>query len=148
MGLLAAATLGLLVACEHTDQVSPASTASAGADPVRVARSEPRAGVTSMQAPAPGTAASVVERMARARCTREQICGNVGAGRAFADSDGCVEFMRGSVRDALQTADCALGVDQFALDDCLVAMDEEGCGDGVAVLRRARRCRADALCVK
>ncbi|MGH7297842.1 MAG: DUF6184 family natural product biosynthesis lipoprotein [Polyangiaceae bacterium] len=111
----------------------------------------PRGGVANMQAQGPADsvpADSVVEQMARARCTQEQACGVVGFERPFATKEECLQFMRGSIQDSLDVPSCSLGIDQFALGDCVAAIDHETCGDGVAVLRRAHLCRADVLCVR
>lgn len=89
-----------------------------------------------------------VERMVAARCTHEQSCGNVGVGQRYGAADVCVEHMRGSILDDLGATNCTYGIDHIALEDCLSAIDAEGCADGVATTHRARKCRADVLCVR
>jgi hypothetical protein len=91
---------------------------------------------------------ATIERVVAARCTHEQSCGNVGAGRRYGAPDVCAEHMRDSLRDDIDATTCSYGVDRLALDDCLTAIDSEGCADGVATTHRARKCRAEVLCVR
>jgi hypothetical protein len=141
---LLAITVCLLLACQHADEARPPAAAAGVAgttepDPVRI-------GSTNMQ----GTAGddATIERMVMARCTHEQSCGNVGVGQRYGAPDVCVEHMRGSIVDDLTATSCPYGIDRIALEDCLTAIDAEGCADGVATTHRARKCRADVLCVR
>jgi hypothetical protein len=132
------ASAGLLTACAHED--SGRATAA-----LPDARGRADVGVTNAQPPSPDE--DVVERLSSARCSHEQACGLVRPGQRWAGMDACMDHMRGSIRDELTSADCTSGVDRRALDDCLTAIDAEGCGDGVAVMRRTRRCRAAVICL-
>lgn len=134
----------LLMACQHADDARPPAAnvglpRATGPDPARI-------GSTNVQ----GTSDDGVdiERMVEARCTHEQSCGNVGVGQRYGAPDVCQEHMRDSIRDDLVTTGCAYGIDRIALEDCLTAIDAEGCADGVATTHRARKCRADVLCVR
>jgi hypothetical protein len=135
----------LLPACQHSDRAEvqpPATNVSATA-------AEPdtsQIGATNMQGTRDDDAS--VERIAAARCTHEQACGNVGVGQGYGGAEVCHEHMRDSIRDDLGATSCSYGIDHIALEDCLSAIDAEGCADGVATTHRARKCRADVLCVR
>jgi hypothetical protein len=139
MAVLGITAMGLLSACEHSDN-------GAAAVPGTTAYREYRVGVTNAQAASFDQ--RIVEEVTVARCDREQSCGNVGAGQRYFDKVICMDHMRASIGDDLNAYQCPLGIDRGALDGCLSAIRAEGCGDGVAILSRARSCRASALCLK
>ncbi len=139
MAVLSVATIGLLPACEHEDR-------GGAAVPGTTAYREYRVGVTNPQAPVFDQ--RIVEQLSTARCDREQSCENVGAGRRYAEREVCLDQMRGSIGDDLNESQCPLGIDREALGACLAAIGAEGCGDGVAILNRARKCRSGALCLR
>ena len=136
---LALATACLLPACEH-----PESGRAAIPGPSAV--HDDRAGVTSLQPRSDDE--EVIDRLASARCYRARVCSEVGQGRRYGPMNACLEHMRGSIVDDYAATACSAGIDMRALDECLNAIDSEGCGDGVAILNRTRRCRFDVLCVK
>jgi hypothetical protein len=136
--VLSIATVSLLAACDHVDTGGATVPGSASYREYPV-------GVTNAQAP--DFDPRVVERLSAARCDREQSFSNVGAGRRYVALDVCMDHMRGSIGDDLNASPCALGIDERALGECLTAIAKEGCGDGVAILNRARKCRAGALCL-
>jgi hypothetical protein len=141
MAALSIVTMALLpmAACDHSDR-------GGAAVPGTTAYREYRVGVTNPQAPIFDE--RIVEQLSVARCDREQSCGNVGADRRYVAKDVCMNQMRGSIGDDLNASRCPLGIDRQALDQCLSAIGDEGCGDGVAILNRARKCRSSALCLR
>lgn len=134
-GLVLAAA-GVLGACGGTTSQTPPTTGSASRTPTGVANAQK-------------VDSNIVERLAVARCDREQSCNNVGEAHAkYASRDACLAEMRGSLAPELNGYDCPGGIDQGALDRCMAAIHDEGCGRPIDTLSRFDRCRAGNLCLK
>jgi len=79
-------------------------------------------------------------QLAGAHCAHEDACGNVGPAGTFPTLDVCVAAVRTSQRNRF-TADCAKGVDPYALDRCLEDMRAEGCDASPSSCASDRLCR-------
>jgi hypothetical protein len=159
MSALSIGTMGLLLGCAHENH----RNATAAAPSTHERRGEfvgathqgaqratdqgaPEKGATNMQAD--GTDAAIVERLSRARCDREQSCGNIGGGQKYVSRDVCMDQMRGTIANDLNTFNCPGGLDRGEVEHCLSAIKSEQCGHPFETIGRMQRCRTGALCVK
>ena len=132
----------LVLGCEHTDDRNVATSSPAAAP-----ASQP-IGVTNTQAPN-AVDPSVVDRLANARCDREQTCDNVGDGRRYASRHVCLEQQKGTIANDLNSYQCPRGIDGAAVQQCLSAIGAEECGaHPVEAVTRMDRCRNGAMCMK
>jgi hypothetical protein len=136
---IVAATVTLVAACSHVER---GDTAVPGTTAYR----EYRYGV--MNAQAPNYDAAIVEQLSAARCYREQTCDNVGGGKRYTSRAVCMEQMRGSIGNDLNTYNCPLGIDREKLEHCRLKIHEESCGDPIASFNRSAACQEGALCMK
>ncbi|MBV9946179.1 MAG: hypothetical protein JOZ69_04965 [Myxococcales bacterium] len=104
----------------------------------------PGTGVTSAQS----ADSAVVRQLATARCDREQRCNNVGAGQRYASREVCMDQMRGSLANDLNTHECPKGIDDAQLDRCMTAVRSEECSRPLDTLSRIDKCRTSTLCMK
>ena len=137
LGALSFAAAGLLLACDRTDGTGTPQGAPA-------ARSD-KSGVTNMQ-PVVDTAA--VERLASARCNREQSCNKVGAGQTYATRAVCIDQMRGNIANDLNSYKCPRGIDAEHVNHCLLAVENEQCDHPLDTLQRIEKCSTSELCTK
>ena len=141
---LAAAGMAIL-GCQHTDS-NAAACPTPAAPPAQAAQAAEPMGVTSTQAP--GVDASIVDRLASARCDREQSCDNIGDGRKYASRRICMEQLRGRIGNDLNSYQCPGGIDDAAVTHCVAAIDEEQCGaHPIEALTRIDKCRSGAMCI-
>jgi hypothetical protein len=91
---------------------------------------------------------AVVDKLASARCDREQSCNNVGGGQKYASRDVCMDQMRGSLANELNAYDCPRGIDEAQLGECMTAIRNEECGHPIDTISRMAKCRTSALCMK
>ncbi len=126
---------GLLAACAGSNQETAARGTSA----------EPQTGVTNAQN---GADSAVVDRLATARCDREQTCNNIGAAAKYASRDVCMNQMRGSLANDLNGYNCPRGIDRAQLDSCMSSIKSEECSHPLDTLSRIDKCRTTALCMK
>jgi Family of unknown function (DUF6184) len=105
----------------------------------------PRMGVTSAQFEPDSV---VVERLAGARCNREQRCNDIGPDSAYATRQVCLQDIRGNISDDLNSFRCMSGVRGERLDGCAAALEREKCGPPFVTLARYGKCRAAATCVR
>ncbi len=138
MGMLSLAAAGLVVACDRSDDQKYTSRGTPTA-------SSSTAGVTNMQ---PTVNTTVVDRMASARCARELRCNNVGAGHTYATTGVCVDQMRGSLGNELNTYACPRGIDLDQVNRCLAAIENEQCDHPLDTLQRFDKCASSTLCAK
>jgi hypothetical protein len=93
--------------------------------------------------------ATFVERIASARCDREQTCANIGDGRKYASRNVCMDQLRGRIANDLNSYQCPLGIDTGAVEECLAAIGAEQCGaHPVEAISRMDKCRSGAMCMK
>jgi hypothetical protein len=92
---------------------------------------------------------AIVDRLASARCDREQSCDNVGDGKKFASRHVCMEQLRGSIGNDLNAYQCPSGINQSAVTYCVSAISAEECGaHPVETITRIDKCRSGAMCMK
>ncbi|MGA7123092.1 MAG: DUF6184 family natural product biosynthesis lipoprotein [Polyangiaceae bacterium] len=105
-----------------------------------------RVGATSGQA---STAdAEIVQELAAARCDRERSCNNVGGGQKYASPNVCMDQMRGSIANDLNTYNCPHGIDRNEVDHCVAAIKNEECSHPLDTITRMEKCRTDRMCLK
>jgi hypothetical protein len=102
-------------------------------------------GVTSRQSAA---TEAVVERLALARCSREQRCNNIGDVQRYPTYQVCVDRVRASVASDLNAYDCPHGIDQNALETCVRSLQTGDCRLSVSRLEQEVACRGRALCTR
>jgi len=87
-----------------------------------------------------------VRRIAETRCTREEACGNIGAGKTFGDREACSNYVQDHGRADLHSARCPGGIDQEELEECLAAIQEQECGSLIDRAARIVACRSSDMC--
>lgn len=128
------AITGLMFACGGANQ-GPAVTGTA----------EPPASPTGSQK---GADTAVVDRLAEARCDQEQGCKNIGASAKYVSRAVCMDQLRGSIANDLNTYNCPGGLDSAGVDRCMAAIKSEECNHPFDTLTRYDKCRTGALCMK
>jgi len=117
------AVAALFAACEHGAESEPPLTPAAGLSPETQA---------------------AVDRIAVARCDREQRCNAVGPHAEYETRDKCVSVMSS---DALEELfGCRNGIKSDELEKCVGLIAHEDCGGPIDRLERWVQCRAAALC--
>ena len=94
-----------VLGCEHNNAVSTTTTTSA---------------VTVLNDIA-------VENVVYARCTHENACNNVGEGRQWDSLASCTVEQRGVANNAISHDLCPRGIDGYALQACMSAIDRSPC---------------------
>jgi hypothetical protein len=94
------------------------------------------------------TPASAVASIAGARCDREVRCGHVSARDKWRTRAACVAEMKRDRRDDLNSDVCPGGIREKELNDCLVSIRDEDCGNPLDSIARLNACRSGNLCVK
>jgi hypothetical protein len=89
---------------------------------------------------------SVVDGIARARCEREQRCGNVGPGRKWPALEDCTRQITSDWRDELNAFECTGGIVEEELDECMGEIRNEDCASPLDTLGRIVACRASDIC--
>jgi hypothetical protein len=130
------ATTGLLFACNRADTTSAPTTNESQQD---------KSGVTNMQ---PTVDTTTVNRLAGARCDREQTCNKIGGGQTYATRAVCIDQMRGTMANELNSYNCPRGLDHDQIDRCLSAIRDEECDHPLDTLQRVDKCRTAAMCLK
>jgi hypothetical protein len=131
--------LGLVVSCGASQQ----SAALPSQEPVPGTRSTD--GVTAQQ----GIAyEDVVERIAAARCDRDQSCNRIGPGAAYRDRDDCLTQTRAMVAGDLNPIRCPGGVGEVAVDRCVNALEAGQCDSPGQTMGRTSLCHLSSLCMK
>lgn len=90
--------------------------------------------------------ASTANKLAEARCEREQRCNNVGEGRKYASQAKCLSAVASEWKEELDDYACPGGTVQGALDHCLSEIRSEGCESPLASLERIVDCDAHEVC--
>jgi Family of unknown function (DUF6184) len=103
------------------------------------------AGVTAPQGEADAT---VVDRLASARCDQEQSCNNIGPGAKYGSRGVCMEQIHGSLANDLNEYKCPRGLDSIGVDRCMAAIRSEECSHPFDTLTRYDKCRSGALCLR
>ena len=95
---------------------------------------------------AAGALAGAVDRIAEARCAREQRCNNIGADEDYSSKEACLSEIRNGIRDELNASDCPGGVDSSELSECVTEIQNEDCNNPIDKLGRIAACRTSDIC--
>jgi hypothetical protein len=129
----------LALACSHDTQREP----STARNEQYVDSSHPGPAM----APASRTR-SAAEQISRARCEREQQCGNIGADKTFSSAQDCLARIQNDWKDDLDTRQCPGGINQQELDECMSEIRSEDCGNPFDTLARVAECTKAQICVE
>ena len=113
----------------------------------RMARNDPSTANDRVMTPASGTR-SAAEQISRARCEREQQCGNIGADKTYSSHQDCLARIRNDWRDELNARECPGGINQHELDECLSQVRSEACGSPFDTLARVTECTQGQICIE
>ena len=86
---------------------------------------------------------SAGDAVAVARCHREETCGNVGDGKAYASRPACEVTMRNETRAELPACGAFSSV---VLRQCLVDIRDLRCASDLSTVEKMESCRATRLC--
>lgn len=118
----------LAAACGASNAEGPASTTTTTGAPIQSPGSVAPA-ETLTQAPAVVVLGEdAASQIASVGCTREDACGNIGAGHTFPTFDACISDVRSAHRQKLSGQLCANGIDPYALSRCIEDVRNEPCG--------------------
>jgi len=87
------------------------------------------------------------DRLAEARCAREQRCGEIGESKDYSSMDDCVSRVRADWKGDLNAHECPAGVNEVRLNECLTSVRDEACGHPFETLDRIATCRTGAMCM-
>ncbi|MBI2394470.1 MAG: hypothetical protein HYV09_33175 [Deltaproteobacteria bacterium] len=87
-----------------------------------------------------------IDRLADARCAREEKCGNVGRGLEYDTKDQCLTIMRGKKTDDLRLENCPGGIKDQDFNECLSDIQRESCDNPLDSLMRLKECRSSEIC--
>lgn len=90
---------------------------------------------------------NAVRRIADARCDRAASCNDIGGrDKKFDSRADCVREMRRDANDKLDEKECASGIDEGRLNECVREIRSERCGNPFDSIERAASCRRAELC--
>ena len=93
-----------------------------------------------------GLPSVAVDAIAQARCTREQRCENIGAGREYPTAVDCEARVRAEWEEDLNSVACPRGVNEAALTECLRELRDTSCAGLGDALGRWAKCAASDMC--
>jgi len=124
---LSLAAVGLVTGCIiHTTEPAPSRTTTTSART--------------------GTMTSSAARIADARCDRAAYCNDIGAGHHYEDRASCNREARRDAEDKLDHKDCAAGVDEARLNECVREIRNARCGNPIDSIEKSAACRRSELC--
>lgn len=91
---------------------------------------------------------SAAEQIARARCEREQECGNIGNDKTFSSSQDCLSRIQSDWKEDLNARDCPGGINQHELNECLEQVRAEACSNPFDTLARITECTSGQICIE
>lgn len=141
--VLAAAALAALGACERNEAERTHTTGASRDDQPRIHEPPAKNG----DVPAPQRAGLVhaeAARITEARCTRERGCGEVGAGKRWADLASCRDELGHDMDHALEASPCKAPVADH-VESCIRVVRTTSCDD-VESIERIEACRPKTLC--
>lgn len=94
---------------------------------------------------APGE--TIVGRVARARCDREQYCDRVGEGKPFGTGEQCTNVLRERARAEVVHAQCERGFETSQVALCLNAIRQAPCDVRLDSMDSLPSCQSKELCV-
>ncbi len=128
---------GLALACNR----------STGRQPETASRTSSTDPTPSGMTPASGTRPAS-EQIARARCEREQDCGNIGPDKTYSSSQDCLARIQSDWKDDLNARECPGGINQHQLDECMAQVRAESCGNPFDTLARITECTQGQICIE
>ena len=93
-------------------------------------------------------ARTAAEQIARARCEREQQCGNIGADKSFSSAQDCLVRIQSDWKDDLNARECPGGINQKELNECVMQVRTEACGNPFDTLARITECTSAQICIE
>ena len=90
---------------------------------------------------------SAAEQIARARCEREQECGNIGNDKTFSSSQNCLSRIQSEWKEDLNARECPGGINQHELNECLEQVRAEACSNPFDTLARITECTSGQICI-
>ena len=81
-------------------------------------------------------------------CDYENRCGNIGAGKSYANRSECMTHERASWMDAWPASQCEKTLDGDKLEVCLKAWEANACGNLFDTLSTYGKCSAGEVCSK
>ena len=93
-------------------------------------------------------ASSAAEQLARARCEREQQCGNIGVDETYSSSLDCVSRIQSDWKEDLNARQCPGGINQAQLSECLAQVRAEDCNNPFDTLARITECTQAQICIE
>ncbi|MDB4986314.1 MAG: hypothetical protein JWN04_1492 [Myxococcaceae bacterium] len=87
-----------------------------------------------------------VHAISKARCEREEHCGNIAAGKSYASMGACEEKIRADWAGDLNKYECPKGIVEAGLNKCLADVRSEECGNPFDTLSRVVSCNASDIC--
>ena len=91
---------------------------------------------------------SAAEQIAQARCEREQECGNIGADKTYSSAQDCLARIQNDWKDELSSRQCAGGINQHELNECMGQIRTEACGNPFDTLARITECTQGQICIE
>jgi hypothetical protein len=89
---------------------------------------------------------SAAASLTQSRCSREQRCENIGAGKKYSSFADCEAEIGNDWREDLNARECSRGVNQAQLDQCLAEVRNEECGNPFDSLGRIAACTQAQIC--
>jgi hypothetical protein len=93
-----------------------------------------------------GLGTETVESITKARCAREEKCGNIGTDEDFATLEVCRQKIAADWEDEINAYDCPGGIVEKELDECLSRIESEDCSSPFDTLGRVVACRSSDIC--
>ncbi|MDI3283749.1 DUF6184 family natural product biosynthesis lipoprotein [Polyangium sp. 15x6] len=88
-----------------------------------------------------------LQSLADARCDRAMRCNQIGGGQRYASRDACVQSVRQSEREDINLYECAGGIDQKELSECLNEINTADCDSAFDALSQMAACRSSDMCL-
>jgi hypothetical protein len=90
--------------------------------------------------------AEAIDAIVKARCAREQRCGEVGHGKEWMSAGACAAQLRIDLNVDLNTYNCPRGVAASRLNECVADARDEACGNPIDAMARIMSCRVGHIC--
>lgn len=130
-------SLGIVAACAASQQAPPPQ------EPIPGTASED--GVTAEQRVADE---QVVERIAAARCDRDESCNRIGPGAVYRNREDCMTRKRLTVLQDVNAGKCPGGIGEVALNRCIKSIENGSCDMPGQIIGETSHCHLSVLCLK
>jgi hypothetical protein len=144
IGLLVGLTVAGLVGCERRE--APIERTDPVEPEIETPRTRPAEPAAEPAGAMKGKHSAAIDAIAKAKCSREQRCGNVGAGKRYTSNTDCVADVREDWREDLNAYECRGGIVQKELSECVSEIENEDCANPFDTLGRVVACRASDIC--